>query len=298
MEFIDKNNSANIQQARKLLDGFLNRCVQSPTWPTDLYNAMASDKDPDDPNAETTYKLLRRQILKENQNRCCYCMRMIEEQDTTLEHIIPNKAADQTEYDKYKQYYSNIDWQKMIFAKAFLKTPKWTFRSYPHTIAYENLIPSCNGKFAKMNRDPNLHVGDNRVSKSCNNKRGNDFVIPFVLVKQMVSEFKYNKSGRIIWSVDKNIIGPQRKELLEKHKETIERLGLNCDELVAIRRIWFFLANNNLDSLKDKDRTIIFLLEDVNLTEQEKEMLNNFWQDNYWSLLEEYRYFNDVNKFT
>ena len=298
MEFIDKNNSANIQQARKLLDGFLNRCAQSPTWPTDLYNAMASDKDPDDPNAETTYKLLRHQILKENQNRCSYCMRMIEEQDTTLEHIIPNKAADQTEYDKYKQYYSNIDWQKMIFAKAFLKTPKWPFRSYPHTIAYENLIPSCNGKFAKINRDPNLHVGDNRVSKSCNNKRGNDFVIPFVFVKQMVSEFEYKKDGRIVWTVNKAITGQKRIDLLNERKEIIDRLGLNCDELVAIRRIWFFLANNNLDSLKDKDRTIIFLLEDVNLTEQEKEMLNNFWQDNYWSLLEEYRYFNDVNKFT
>ncbi len=297
MEFIDKTQTSNIKHAHQLLDGFLNRCSQGVNWPSDLYDAMKSDKNPSVPNANTTYNELRKILLKENQHRCCYCMREIKEFDTTLEHIIPNKVADQTKYDEYKQYYSQSDWQKMIFAKDFLKSPKWPYRSYPHTIAYENLIPSCNGKFARINTPLNSHSGNSRVSKSCNNKRGNDFVIPFVINNQMVSEFKYKEDGRIVWTVDKNITGQERDDLLIKHKEAIDKLGLNCDELVAIRRIWFFLANNGLDLQKDKDRTIFFLSEDDKLTQQEKDMLTNFWSENYWSLLEEYKYFNDVNKF-
>ncbi len=298
MEFIDKTQTSNIKHAYQLLDGFLKRCSQGVNWPSDLYDAMKSDKNPSVPNANTTYNELRKILLKENQLRCCYCMREIKEFDTTLEHIIPNKVADQTKYDEYEQYYSQSDWQKMIFAKDFLKSPKWPYRSYPHTIAYENLIPSCNGKFARINTPLNSHSGNSRVSKSCNNKRGNDFVIPFVINNQMVSEFEYKKDGRIVWTVNKAITGQKRIDLLKERKETIDRLGLNCDELVAIRRIWFFLANNGLDLQKDKDRTIFFLSEDNKLTPQEKEMLNNFWQDNYWSLLEEYRYFNDAQKFT
>lgn len=298
MEFIDKTQTSNIKHAYQLLDGFLKRCSQGVNWPSDLYDAMKSDKNPSVPNAKTTtYNDLRQILLTENQHRCCYCMREIKEFDTTLEHIIPNKVADQTKYDEYKQYYSQSDWQKMIFAKDFLKSPKWPYRSYPYTIAYENLIPSCNGKFARINTPLNSHSGDSRVSKSCNNKRGNDFVIPFVINNQMVSEFEYKKDGRIVWTVNKAITGQKRIDLLKERKETIDRLGLNCDELVAIRRIWFFLANNGLDLQKDKDRTIFFLSEDDKLTQQEKDMLTNFWSENYWSLLEEYKYFNDVNKF-
>lgn len=297
MEFIDKTQTSNIKHANQLLNGFLYRCSQGVNWPSDLYDAMKSDKNPSVPNANTTYNELRKILLKENQQRCCYCMREIKEFDTTLEHIIPNKVADQTKYDEYKQYYSQSDWQKMIFAKDFLKSPKWPYRSYPHTIAYENLIPSCNGKFARINTPLNSHSGNSRVSKSCNNKRGNDFVIPFVINNQMVSEFEYKKDGRIVWTVNKAITGQKRIDLLKERKETIDRLGLNCDELVAIRRIWFFLANNGLDLQKDKDRTIFFLSEDDKLTQQEKDMLTNFWSENYWSLLEEYKYFNDVNKF-
>ena len=83
-----------------------------------------------------------------------------------------------------------------------------------------------------------------------------------------------------------------------KHRETINKLQLNCPELVAIRRIWFFLSSNERDcNVEEKDRTILYLTEDPNLPSHEADMLKNFWNDNYWSLLEDYRYFNNRERF-
>ena len=114
----------------------------------------------------------------------------------------------------------------------------------------------------------------------------------------MVSEFKYKKTGYVIWPVDSDIQGDERKKLLEEHKKTIEHLKLNCPELVAIRKIWFFLSSLGKDcDQSEKDKTVFYLTNDDTLTEEEKNMLNNFWSDNYWILLAEYRYFNDRNKF-
>jgi hypothetical protein len=297
MEYIDKTQGA--LQAHSLLSAFLTRCQDGGFSPNDdLYSKMASDRDPSVPNADTTYNILRRQLLQENNCRCCYCMRNIEDVNTTLEHIIPNRISNQVRYDEYQKFYSRADWQKMIFSKSFLANPRWPFRSFPHTIAYENLIPSCNGKFAK-NISGDIHAHDDRVSKCCNNKRGEEFVIPFVLNQQMVNEFEYKRNGYVIWPVvDTTIRGEARKKLLFEHKRTIDILNLNCLELVTIRRIWFFLAITQSDcATVDKDRVILDLTDNENLTSEEITMLQNFWYDNYWCLLEEYRYFNDINKF-
>lgn len=296
MEYIDKKQG--VQQAHTLLSAFLSRCQNGGFSPNDdLYDKMNSDRDPNVPNADTTYNILRRQLLQENQGRCCYCMRTIGEGNTTLEHVIPNRIADQAHYDEYQTFYSREDWQKIVFSKAFLANPRWPFRAFPHTVAYENLIPSCNGRFAKDVSD-DIHARDERKSKCCNNKRKDDFLIPFVLNRQMVSEFKYKRNGYVIWPVDNNITGDERKKLLEEHEKTINTLNLNCPELVAIRRIWFFLSSLGKDcDSTEKDKTVFYLTEDDNLTEEERNMLNNFWSDNYWVLLAEYRYFNDSNKF-
>ena len=297
MEFIDKSRGQ--QQAHTLLNAFLLRCRdESFNTSEDLYEKMGSGRDLSDPTAENTKVILKRQLLQENNGRCCYCMRSIDENNTTLEHIIPNKIPSQKEYDLYQPFFPKHIWQNMVFAGYFLSNPRWPFRAYPHTIAYENLIPSCDGKFARSS-SPTLHSRDDRESKCCNNKRGSKFVIPFVLNQQMVSEIKYKSDGYVVWPVtDNSIQGEERKRLLLIHKNTIDNLNLNCPELVAIRRIWFFLTSLGQDCTKDNQgRTILFLTEDPSLSLEEEEMLKNFWSDNYWCLLEEYRYFNDRNKF-
>lgn len=296
MEYVDKNKGA--EKAHSILNGFMIRCSEDALLPdSDLYSKLDSDRNLDEPNSDTTKNILKRQLLQESNNRCCYCMRSIDEKNTTLEHIIPNKISDAHRYEEYKVYFTNDSWNNLVFSKDFLANPRWPYRAFPHTIAYENLIPSCNGKFAKIT-SADIHAQDNRITKCCNNKRSDEFVMPFVLNQQMVNEFKYLSSGYVIWPVNGEIKGNERKKLVVEHKKTIDILGLNCDELVAIRRIWCFLSSINKDCAdKIKDRTVLFLTEDDDLTDDELNMLRNFWSDNYWCLLEEYRYFNDKAKF-
>ena len=298
MEYIAKLNSPLATEAHELLNRFLNRCDKGGfAAHDDLYALLKSDKEMDGPSSNTTYRSLRRLLLSENESRCCYCMRRLDEEKTTLEHVIPNKTPSQEDYNNYQPFYEEGLWQKMVFAKAFLMHPMWPGTAYPHTVAYENLLPSCDGKFAKVTTSE-CHARDNRVSKCCNNFRGEKFVIPFVLNAQMVSEFRYKSNGMVVWPVRSDVVGDLRMELLLQHKETIDKLGLNCAELVAIRRIWFFLSALQRDCVPtEKERTILYLLEDKNLTNPEKAMLENFWSDNYWDLLSDFRYFKDHTKF-
>lgn len=298
MEYIDKSIPQNVQKAHSLLSDFLSRCMKDGfTANDDLYQKMKSDRA--NPQADTTYNILRRQLLSENQGRCCYCMRRIEESQTTLEHVIPNKTETELQYDSYQPYYTAGLWRTMVFAKKFLANPCWPYVAFPHTVAYENLLPSCNGKFARTVVSPQLHAPDDRISQCCNNKRGNEMVIPFVFNPSMVSEFKYHKNGIVVWTVPDHITGDERKRLLQERKKTIDHLGLNCPELVAIRRIWFFLSALGKDcDQAERDRTVLYLTEDQDLTDGEKNMLANFWQSSYWCLLEEYRYFNEAKKFS
>lgn len=298
MEYIDKHQPKNTEAAHAVLDDFLSRCHQGGfSAGDDLYEMMKSDRDPNVAGAETTYNILRRQLLQESQNRCCYCQRTIDEKNTTLEHVIPNKTASQQDYDEYRPFFQQQHWDRMEFAKTFLQHGRWPYGAYPHTVAYENLIPSCNGKFVRKT-NCGEHAGDNRESKCCNNKRGENFAVPFVFDKTMVAEFKYSSDGYVRWPVDKKVTGDERKRLLKRHKDTIDSLSLNCEELVAIRRIWFFLSSLHKDcDSKEKDRTVFYLTMDTNLAGNEVAMLENFYQDNYWSLLQEYTYFKDGSKF-
>lgn len=297
MEHINKQEE---QKAHDLIGAFLRRCHDGGWNTQDLYESMSSDRDPDVQDAETTFNKLRRLLLYGSGGRCCYCMKTIDEDHTTLEHIIPNKVANQEAYDEYKKFYTNAEWNKIVFAPSFLEHPRWPNTAYPHTVAYENLVPSCNGKFADTRTAEQIanHVPDTRESKCCNNRRGSKYVIPFILKEEMVKQFEYRRDGFVFWSVPDNIQGEKRKELLKQHKETIDHLQLNCPELVAIRRIWCFLASQGKNcSEQEKDRTILYLTEDNSLSCAEHNMLNNFFQSNYWGLLKDYEYFNDIHKF-
>ena len=295
MEYIDKTKGA--LQAHSLLSDFLSRCkIDGFSVSDDLYSKMKSDRDTNILNADTTYNILKKQLLEESNNRCCYCMRNIKmDNDTTLEHIIPNKVSSKEEYNQYLSF--GFSWPKVIFSKDFLSNSSFDLDVFPHTIAYENLIPSCNGKFAKNNSN-DVHAHDKREPKCCNNKRGNKFIIPFVLNLQMVREFKYRKDGYVTWPVNSCLDEDERIRLSQNHKDTIEELGLNCPELVAIRKIWYFLSSEKIDcSINNRDDIIYSILKDEFLIEEEISMLLNFSNDNYWCLLNEYNYFNDISKF-
>jgi len=294
MEFIDKSVGAS--SAHPLIDGFLSR-VNNGAWPTDLYDAMGSDVGYVTGTPQKTKAALLLQLLTESHGRCCYCMRTINEDETTLEHVIPNKTSDSKEFNRYLNYETSYCKDSVIFVGDFLAQDAKTWPPYPHTIAYENLIPSCNGKMAKENKSDDPHARDSRQSVCCNNYRGSKFVIPFVFIEQIKEQIEYKKNGIVVWNMANYVTDTAKKE---ECADSIINLGLNDSCLQAIRRLWFLLSRDGKDhecSLRDRERYVIFAAEDEQLSQGVRDCLWKFTEDNYWNLLKDYSYFNDQSLF-
>lgn len=269
MEYIDKNKSR--AWAHQLLKDFLQRRLEEDgKYPDDLYAAFRAD-----PACKDAFVA---KLLEDNEGRCCYCMASI--LGTTLEHVILNSTSDKQKYNEYYTIESDLDKENMKLAKDFLDNPG-EIPPFPHTIAYENLIPSCFGYLPSTS------------SKCCNNYRGEKFVYPLVFRRNIHTEVHYYPNGNIVWAEDPEEIIP-----------TVTKLGLDCTELKCIRRIWHFLASNGLSAEEpNRQKTIITLITDLGIpvTKEEKEMqqmLINFKKPEYWKLLSKYTYFNDPTKFT
>jgi hypothetical protein len=198
---------------------------------------------------------------------------------TTIEHMIPQSVRTQREFSKYYEKESLFDIFNMILAQDFIENPK-DVPPYPHTIAYENLIPSCFG---------NLPDGS---AKCCNNYRKDKTIQPLVFRPNIHDEVKYKADGNIIWTEDPEQIIP-----------TLTTLGLDCIELKAIRRIWHYLASQGMGCEDaNREKTIDDLLIELGTPSNSQEinmqqMLLNFKKSNYWKLLEKYTYFNNIEIF-
>ena len=227
MEYIDKQNKANKGNAHAILDDFLERYQEGgEPFPKDLYDALKSDRKN---NCVNTFRNYSERILEENAFRCCYCMRTIrrnvnsQRYPVTLEHVILNCIDTKEQYDEYFKYSSDLDSQNIVLTDDFLKNKKPTWPPYPHRIAYENLIPSCYGQFPSSGE---------KSSQTCNLKRGNDFVPPFVFRKKIHNEIKYYKRyGTIAWTADNG------------DEPCVNKLGLNYIALRLIRLAWYYLSS-------------------------------------------------------
>lgn len=301
MEFIDKNRGK--RWAHPILKSFLDRCRIHSSYPKDLYDAMKSDIDPDagvNPDRETTYRRLLAGILSESSEgeglpsgvgHCCYCMRTINASDShsTLEHVIPNKIKSLAEYRTYFSVASRLesDEHVMVYRDVFLNRHKGTCPPFPHNVAYENLVASCDGLFPNVDEVGGQHI-------CCNNYRGDRAIPPFLFMENIHREFIYkSQSGNVIWKGNPNISSREEKRIVD------EVLNLNCDHLRMVRMIWSFLAENRMDchlTAGERRWVIDSLLQRCH--EKDKELINNFRSENYWALLDEYRYFNDKSKFS
>lgn len=262
MEYIDKNKSR--EKAHKLIKEFLKECFdKQEDCSADLYSVLKGNFKND----------LKNILLEDSNNHCCYCMRDLK--GPTLEHVIPQKVKSQEDFSKYFEIESKLDKENIILETEFLNNPK-DVPPFPHTVAYENLIPSCSGHLAS------------RGSKSCNNYRGDKFIQPLVFRQGIHNEIKYKINGFVEWT----------EEDLGTVFPTITSLGLNSLELKAIRRIWYYLSSKNLScDESNKDEVINGIITELDDGDQMLEMLMNFKKTEYWKLLSQYTYFNNVELF-
>jgi hypothetical protein len=264
MEFIDKTKSK--ANAEAIINVFMRLLKEKNNpYPKDLYNALKSTKTEDN---IFFHRLLIAILREEQHRRCCYCMRRLDNgKEETLEHIIPNKLKDKTAFERYLNSKTALNNKNICFAPDFIANETETYPPYPHTIAYQNLLISCDGK-----------INRSGTSVHCNNKRGDDFVEPFVLYSDACNNIEYNSDGFIEW----------------RHEKMDNSLNLNYDRLRIIRRIWMLAYKNHIDlmSLDEKGKIIFLTRLQKETPEKEWHLLSNFKNvPTYWELLLKYDYF-------
>lgn len=218
-------------------------------------------------------------LLKEQQGFCCYCMRKIPLEDVTLEHVIPHHIKDEARKDaqiihyrkfgrlKRKNVYYCPDIDIPSFSK--LRTPP-----YPHCIAHENLVASCNGKVFDNGEEYVLHK-----SKCCNNFRGNEEIIPLFFIPRAAEIICYEIDGTLTY--------------FEKYDSTIKLLNLNHCTLTLMRKVWARIVINNI-SLNSVNKALMDsevrndIIDDIDIEISERRKLK---VDLYWKLLADFYWF-------
>ena len=210
MEYINK--ATHSLPGNIIIDELLDKCwilAQSRYVNADYENGLKADR---------ARKIALVNLLLENQaNLCCYCMKVIQADDTTLEHIIPDSTNSQDKFDEYNgtpELDDNVIWDKSFDRKTKTIPPA----EYPHDIAYYNLVASC---------DSDEH---------CNHFRGSTFIKPLFYDVDVKEKVIYDKQGR----------GGS-----DNYTAELNTLGLSGNEDLRIfRKLWGKLAEN-FDTVED-----------------------------------------------
>jgi 5-methylcytosine-specific restriction endonuclease McrA len=258
MEFIGKNNK-NGKKGHKYVQSFIKR-----SWNEDEHKYVNLDFDGLKRSKKFKYLLLREQGF-----RCCYCMHHLKGETTTIEHIIPRATKKDSEKEEYFNY--GISSEMIVLEKDIVKTEKIKVPPYPHTIAYENLVASCDGKI-----NPEQPNG----IYCCNHIRKSKKIIPIFFLKDTMSIIIYEKDGKLTYD--------------EKYKDTLEALNLEYTTLTLIRKAWAKLSSDyNLYHIKvaiTDESLRIDIIDEMELEAKNKES-ETLRKEVYWKLFWEYRWF-------
>lgn len=262
MKFIDKKNKRNAFVTNIVINSFIKE--QKKRGNECKYFLLC----------KTPYKnILRNFLIKEQQEKCCYCMRKLKYDDTTtLEHTIP-KGANHTEVNGYLLAYKRIFTQ----IKHENNLRKFAYPPYPHQIAYGNLCASCKGILKE----------NSLSSLCCNCKREHSKITPLIFIPNIERNIEYMKmSGEMILHIpDSN--------------KTLDKLGLNNATLKEIRMFWALIAKNKSMKFIKQNRkydllSVVFHVN--NLQDLAKKGYGNFAKyfstnEYYWNLLKDYKWF-------
>lgn len=272
MKYIDK--SLNRQQGEQIVTEFLD-CFheRKGTYPDDLYNAFSREIDDAHGHVIFRQRLVDEVLSPEQDGRCCYCMRRLSANlTTTVEHLMPNHAADKAELDEYRTRPTALD--GLPHPADFKSMSPVVYPPHPHSIAYQNLVLSCDGD----------SFGERSKPACCNLKRKHAFLPPFVLYPDIASTFVYMKDGTAEWTEDPEPPGSPGS--------ATRILGLNSSVLKMVRRIWFFCNDLGMDPrITPKEivvNTMMGYIASPDTSERETNMLLNFKIEKYWKLLLEY----------
>lgn len=151
MEYIDKHQNTNISRFNALIDGFI---AQGKTH---YKNLDAADR-----------SAVRALLMGEQSNRCAFCMEA-QRGGGTVEHVIPQGISLGDFANAYRQgnYYPQF-----VHQNSYTRSPQ--AGSYPHTLAYGNVVIACSSCNAKkwervikpsfFDNPPNVSYGEDGVA--------------------------------------------------------------------------------------------------------------------------------------
>lgn len=240
MNFINKNHPKNRRNGHKIAKSLIDNQWVDNQYINLEYEALDMHS-------------MEELLVKEQKGYCSYCMRCLRtsnennaSRNVTIEHIIPNKITEE-DFQKDRKNYNKhfkIDKQHLaIYWKGKLgnTTRQLKLPPYPHFIAYENLVASCNGTIMESNKEIIT------PHHCCNNKRGQEFITPMFFIKNISEIINYDRRGNI--------------DCEEKYAIYFQRniLNLMCDALNLYRRGWYHISNTDhtvdeiIRARRDKD---------------------------------------------
>lgn len=300
MHYIDKNIN-KVTGNQVTLDYLNTHCTDANGHYGDIhYRSGDSATHPDFMSGTPSYYERMVDILMRDQNdRCCYCLRRLQPSPAankdaiiTIEHIVPHsfKPVDHAKFEEYKHFTHNLD--EVVLTDEFESMDPQTIPPYPHTVAYDNMVLSCNGTF------PAVREGGRANSQiCCNHKRGAKRAMPVYFLNDIANHVVYLNTG----DVQANASSPQCADI----DEVIQRAALGCDSLCVIRKIWYELSALELNDIMQcdtEDKREKMLTEAFNSTMAMSDpigtadLINKFKKQDYWDTLMLYDAFYDIMK--
>ncbi|WP_291529471.1 hypothetical protein [Bacteroides sp. UBA939] len=222
-------------------------------------------------------------MRKEQDDYCCYCMRLIRGKNITIEHVIPQQCdSDITPYTKYAPVLANRVEHVDVFKTHKPLPSKTDLMKQPHVVAHANLVASCTG----------IAVENNDSCCFCNGKRGNTRIVPLMLMQECMSLVGYLVNGRM-YAINNN----------SEYKDTIKQLQLNHDRLIEIRHLWHLIQRQELlssfvQSADERCRQVAIIK--TFAVKRWSEVSVNYKKyaesEFYWNLLMDYEWFHQYYK--
>lgn len=272
MRYIDKN--AKRTEGRNITDEYLDNECRTTDQVTGNIRYMNVDYSGSFTNKGYKNKLLELGMALQNKF-CCYCLRKIgRKQFATLEHIIPQSSKTTNSYDRYNE----LSEHEIVLTSDFTSADNQTRPPYPHTVAWNNLVVSCNGRFP---------LDNNVSSHCCNNARSSDFAPPVYYLRDIESRIVFMQDGTMMAG---------NSDLHDDVQSTINAAKLNYPALKEIRRLWYLLRNRPY-------REIVECLYDRNLRTQtlysifsmkdlaDIRLVCKYQKDEYWEVFMKYHLF-------
>lgn len=157
--------------------------------------------------------LIKEELLYQQDYLCCYCLRTIKSNTSTIEHIIPQKHN--SSFSNYS--FHNVD---LVVDRGEWRSDSQILNlgsceNFPHDISFFNLVCSCAN------------------NKTCNSKRGNKVIeVPF-FDRMLTTKVYYNNKGEIV-SVP--------------YQTAIDACLLNIDDYKVYRMIWQVIKEEDINN--------------------------------------------------